>query len=156
MTAPSTVPRTDSSSPDARVCDVKLNKTDVLEVRGAGDPLVGDHTCQEGLQLRRGTRRLCPGHVLFHRALPGGLLKEPQGKLGRQTVERTCTRQTSGSEAWRLGRSSAPVGPHSRDSRGDHTEVEGHGVQSQNLLPQVSQPGVDGGIGPGEGSQALV
>lgn len=38
-------------SPDPGACNVKLNQTDVLEVRGPGDPLVGDHGCQEGLQL---------------------------------------------------------------------------------------------------------
>lgn len=38
-------------SPDPGACDVKLNQTDILEVRGPGDPLVGDHGGQEGLQL---------------------------------------------------------------------------------------------------------
>lgn len=44
---PPRVHRTDSS-PDARVRNVELNETHVLEVGGAGDPLVGDHARQEG------------------------------------------------------------------------------------------------------------
>lgn len=43
-----------------------------------------------------------------------------------------------------------PQGPHSRDSRGDLREVQGHRVQAQHLLPQGTQPGVNGGIGPRE------
>lgn len=39
-------------------------------------------------------------------------------------------------------------GLHSRDSWGDHAEAKGHGVQPQHLLPEVVQPGVDGGVRP--------
>lgn len=44
-------PGVSGPSPEPRACDVKLDQPYVLEVRGAGDPLVGDHGCQEGLLL---------------------------------------------------------------------------------------------------------
>lgn len=64
------------------------------------------------------------------------------GKLRRG---RTVVRLLAGP-----GRPTAPVGLHSRDSGGDHTELRGHGVQRQHLLPQIVQPGVDGSVRPGE------
>ena len=53
-----------------------------------------------------------------------------------------------------LARSAVPVGatprPHLRDSRRAQVEVQRHRVRPQHLLPQILQPGVDGGVGPAE------
>lgn len=40
--------------------------------------------------------------------------------------------------------------PHLRDSRRAQVEVQRHRVRPQHLLPQILQPGVDGGVGPAE------
>lgn len=94
--------------------------------------------------------------MLHPRARLRGLLEELQGELGRQTVERALL---SGCQRARRPRGHAAAldrGAHSRDSGGDHAEADGHGVQSQHLLPQVVQPGVNGGVGPGERACGLV
>ena len=53
-----------------------------------------------------------------------------------------------------LARSAVWVGatprPHLQDSRRAQVKVQRHRVRPQHLLPQILQPGVDGGIGPAE------
>lgn len=53
-----------------------------------------------------------------------------------------------------LARSAVLVGTtprlHLRDSRRAQVEVQRHRVRPQHLLPQILQPGVDGGVGPAE------
>lgn len=73
-------------SPDARACYVKLYQANVLEVRGAGHPLVADDGGQEGPCLCRGAPRL--SHVWLLWAPTGGLLEELQGEPGREAVGR--------------------------------------------------------------------
>lgn len=46
---PAELPEGFCPSPDTRVCNVKLNQPNILEMLGASDPLVGYHRCQKGL-----------------------------------------------------------------------------------------------------------
>lgn len=75
-------------SPEPGICDVKLDQSNVLEVCGAGDSLVGDQGCQEGLELRRRAWGCFWDYRLCFRACPGGFLEDVQGEGGGQAVER--------------------------------------------------------------------
>lgn len=75
-----------------------------------------------------------------------------EGKLwgGARQTHRSGRLRRGGGQAAPVHPRAPNQSPHSRDSRGDHAEVRGHGVQPQHLLPQRVQPGVDGAIGPGQ------
>lgn len=70
------------ASPESRLCDIKLDQPDVLEVCGTSDPLVGDHGCQEGPCLGRGAGKGPWDLRLLLQLRAGDLLKEVQGEGG--------------------------------------------------------------------------